>query len=236
MPCSDAAGGRHLAFRVLEVAHARPHLRDARLGHHEQLTEPLVEALGDVAHQLQVLALVLPHRDLVGTVGEHVGGLQHGVVEEPGGRQLALPGRLVAELVHAVELADRRDGGEQPGELGVLLDVALAEQDAAVRVQPRGHQDRGRVVHPLAQPGRVVRDGDRVQVDDAVDRQVGAVLPGDVVQDRADVVPEVLGPRGLDAGEDDHGSGIVIEGLHDLANAGERHTVSDPRHGHDRAR
>ena len=82
--------------------------------------------------------------------------------------------------------------------------VALAEEDAAVGIEPGGDQDRGRVVRALAQLGRLVRDGDRVQVDDAVDRRVGAVLAGDVLDDRADVVAEVLAPGGLDAGEDDH--------------------------------
>jgi hypothetical protein len=44
-----------------------------------------------------------------------------------------------------------------------------------------------------------------VQVDDAVDRRIAAVLALHVLQDRPDVVAEVLAPGGLDAGEDDHG-------------------------------
>ena len=47
--------------------------------HDQRLAEALVEALRDVAHQLEVLALVVAHRHLVGAVGEHVGGLQHRV-------------------------------------------------------------------------------------------------------------------------------------------------------------
>ena len=46
------------------------------------LAEAGVEALRDVAHQLDVLALVVADRDLVGAVGEHVGGLQHRVEEQ----------------------------------------------------------------------------------------------------------------------------------------------------------
>ena len=72
--------------------------------------------------------------------------------------------------------------------------VALAEEDAALGVEPRGEQDRRRVEHALAQLRGVVGDGDRVQVDDAVDR-LAAVLPLDVLADRADVVAEVLAPR-----------------------------------------
>ncbi len=82
-------------------------------------------------------------------------------------------------------------------------DVALAEEDAALRVEAGGEQDRGRVVEALAQLGGVVGDGDRVQVDDAEDA-LAALLAGDVLRDRADVVAEVLAPGRLDAGEDAH--------------------------------
>ena len=179
----------------------------ADLGHDQRLAEAAVEALGDAAHQLDVLALVLAHRHLVRAVGEHVGGHQDGIEQQPGRDQLALGDRLVAELVHAAELAERRHARQQPRQLGVLLDVALAEQDAALGVEARADQDRGRVVDALAQLGRVVVDGDRVQVDDAVDRRVAALLAGDVLDDRADVVAEVLAARRLDAGEDPHEAG-----------------------------
>ncbi len=85
----------------------------------------------------------------------------------------------------------------------MLVHVALAEEDAALRVEARGEQDRGRVVEALAQLARVERDRDRVQVDDAVDR-LAALLAGDVLGDRADVVAEVLAPGRLDSGEDAH--------------------------------
>ena len=62
----------------------------AQLGLDQRLAEALVEAAGDLPHQLDVLALVLPHRHLGGAVGEDVGGLQHRVEEEPGGYELAL--------------------------------------------------------------------------------------------------------------------------------------------------
>ena len=67
-----------------------PDLGDAVLGHDQGLAEALVEAAGDLAHQLDVLALVVADRDLVGAVGEHVGGLQHRVEEERRRDELAL--------------------------------------------------------------------------------------------------------------------------------------------------
>ena len=98
----------------------------------------------------------------------------------------------------------RGDRGEQPGQLGVLADVGLAEEDAALGVEAGGEQDRRRVVEALAQLGGLVGDGDRMQVDDAEDRRVAALLPLDVLADRADVVAEVLAPGRLDSAEDDH--------------------------------
>ena len=57
-------------------------------------------------------------------------------------------------------------------------------------------------------------DGDRVQVDDAVD-PLAAVLPLDVLADRPDVVAQVLATRRLDAAEDScvtrHGCPILID-------------------------
>ena len=67
-----------------------PTVRDAGLRHDQGVAEAAVEALGGAAHQLEVLALVLPHRHLVRAVGEHVGGHQDGVEEQPGGHELAL--------------------------------------------------------------------------------------------------------------------------------------------------
>ena len=49
-------------------------LGDGGLGHDERVAVAAVEALGDVAGQLEVLALVVAHRHPVGVVEEDVGG------------------------------------------------------------------------------------------------------------------------------------------------------------------
>ena len=73
-----------------------------------------------------------------------------------------------------MRLSSPSDGhrGQQPAELGVLVHVALAEEDAALGIEPGGEQDRRGVVDALAQLGGLVGHGRRVQVDDAVDRDV----------------------------------------------------------------
>src|SRR2546421_69465 len=77
-----AAGGGHLALGELEVHDPGAYLRDSVLGDHQDLAEARIETLGDVAHQFDVLALVVAHRYLIGPVGEHVGGHEHGIEEE----------------------------------------------------------------------------------------------------------------------------------------------------------
>jgi hypothetical protein len=109
-------------------------------------SEALVEAARDLAHQLDVLALVLADRDLLGLVGEHVGSLEDRIEEEPCRDQLALARGFLLELGHPVEVAVRRERGEVPGELGVLAHVGLPEEDAALRIEPGRDQDGGRVV------------------------------------------------------------------------------------------
>ena len=100
------------------------------------VAEARVEALAIVAHQLDVLALVVADRHLVGAVGEHVGGLQHRVEEEPGGHQLALLGRLLLELVMRLRspCAVTLDSSQHSSVCSVH--VALAEEDAALGSRP----------------------------------------------------------------------------------------------------
>ncbi len=86
----------------------------------------------------------------------------------------------------------------------MLVDVGLAKEDAALGVEARGQEDRRRVVQALAEVGGLVRDRDRVKVDEAEDA-LAPLLRLDVLGDRPDVVAQVLAPGGLDAAEDAHG-------------------------------
>ena len=216
-PLGACACRRHLARRILQIHDPRADLRDHRLRHDERLPETRVEPLCDIAHQLDMLALVLADRNLVRTVGEDVGGHQHRIEEQAGRAELALLRRLVLVLRHPLEVPLRRHRREQPGELGVLAYIGLAEEDAALGVEARCEQDRRRVIDELGQLARVERNRQRVQVDDAVDR-LAAVLQRDPLDDRADVVAEVLTPSRLDAGEGPH----ARQATGDLRRASER--------------
>ena len=79
--------------------------------------------------------------------------------------------------------------------------MRLDEQRAPLRVEAQREQLGGRDAGALAQRLRVVLDGDRVQVDDAVERVV-VVLQRHPLPQRTEVVAEMERVRGgLDAGE-----------------------------------
>src|SRR5579875_693675 len=106
------------------------------------------------------------------------------------------------------------DAAEDPGQLRVLGYLALHEHRAAGGVDPGGEQLGDRDQGTAAQRGRVVLDGDRVQVHHAVERLV-LVLQRHPVADRAQVVAEVerVGGR-LDAAQDALAAGCGLLGGH----------------------
>ena len=197
-----ARGRRHEALGLLEVLDARTFLRVDALRDREGLSVAAVEALGDVARQLDVLPLVVAHRDDVGLVEEDVARHQHGVAEEPRGDEL-LVGRLVLELRHAPQLSEAGRGAQQPGGLGVRRHVALAEDDRALGVDTGRKEHRRAGERRLAQAFGLVRGRDRVQVDDAEDG-LALLLGRGVLAVAAAVVAERLVAGRADAGEDPH--------------------------------
>ena len=193
-------GLRHLALGVLEVHDACPCAGDGGFGDSEGLAVTVVEPDCDLAAQLQVLALVVAHRDGRSVVEEDVGRHETRVGEEPDPDRL-LPLALVLELGHAPELAHGGGALEQPGEPGVLGDVALNEEGAAVRIQPDGEQVERRIERVGPDVHRVDVRGQRMEVDDAVEGVV-ALLEGHPVPEGPEVVPQGEIAGGRDTGED----------------------------------
>ncbi len=174
------------------------------LGFGEGLPEEVVEAAGDLPGELDVLHLVLPHGDGVRLVDEDVRRLEHGVQEEAGPHGLLLAG-LVLELGHAGEVPQGGEGGEDPGELGVLGHVGLDEEGDPLGVKPRRHVDQGGLKGALGQGGGVVGEGvgEGVVVHDAEEGFPPQLFPDlHPLLDGPQVVADVDFPRGLDAGED----------------------------------
>ena len=190
----------HLALGVLQVHDAGSRSRNGSVGDHEGLPVAVIEPDGHVAGELQMLALVVAHRDGRGVVEEDVGRHQCGVGEERDACRL-LSLSLVLELRHPPQLAHGDRALQQPGQSGVLGDVALDEEGATVGIEPDGQQVQGRIERVGAQVGRLDLRGEGMEVDHAVEGVV-AVLEGNPVPEGPEVVPqrEVAGRR--NAGED----------------------------------
>ena len=130
----------------------------------------MVETDRDVACDLDVLALIVADRHLVGVVQQDVGGLQRGIREQTGRDELALPLRgLVLELRHPAELAEGDVALHDPAELAVLAHVALREHGGDVGVEPDGEQHRGELHRRVTDHAGLLGDRERMQVDDAVE-------------------------------------------------------------------
>src|SRR5689334_4906009 len=147
-----------------------------------------------------MLFLVLADRDVSRLVAENVGRHQHriGIQAEPG--QVAVLARLLLELRHPVEPAERGQTAENPAEFGMRPDHALVEDDAVLGVDAGGDIRGGDLARRMAQLRRVLRLGQRVQIDDAEDALV-IVLQRDPVADRAEIIAEMKIAGRLNAGK-----------------------------------
>src|SRR3989442_1746150 len=191
---------RHLGLAVEPEDALRRREQGLRLREREPVREPRVPAARDLAHQLEVLELVFAHRHEGCFVQQHIGRLEHGIVEESR-RHALLALRLVLELRLTLELAQWRDGVQDPVELRVLGDVRLHEDDGPRRIDAGGEQPDRHVDRPLGQGRRIVGLRDGVQVNDA-EQAVVLVLQLDPVLHGAEGIADVQLARRLDAGED----------------------------------
>ena len=136
-----------------------------------------------------MLSLVVADGDEVGAVDQDVGRHQHRVGEQPDADGL-LAGGLLLELGHPAQLAEGGGALEDPGELGVLGNVALQEDRAAPGIEADCQETAGNLDRPGAQRLRVDVGGEGVQVDDAEDPLVD-FLAGNPLAECAEVVADV---------------------------------------------
>ena len=137
-----------------------------------------------------MLLLVVADRNVGRPINENIGGHQDGVVVKPDRGVLPVLARLLLELGHAVEPAEPGDAIEHPGKLGVLGDPALVENDVGLRIDAAGEKGRGHFAGRAPKLLGLVRQGHRVQVDDAIDARM-RLLHLDEALDRAEIIAEV---------------------------------------------
>ena len=157
---------------------------------------------GDVPGDLQVLALVLSHRDKIGLVQQNVGSHKGGVGKQPGVDVVGIPGRLILELGHPAQFPKLGVAVKDPGPLGVVGVVALDKEDALFRVQTAGHKKGVGLQGVPPQGSGVLPDGNGVKVRHTVETVIVLLERGPVTH-RPDVVAQGKDPCGLDGGKDD---------------------------------
>jgi hypothetical protein len=197
-PTDDRFGDREIAAHGL-VANlhfdAEPLGRDAR-------RKVVVEFLGDVAGQLQMLLLVLADRHMRGAVEQNVGSHQARIGKQAERGVLTVLAGLVLELGHAVHPADAGDAIEYPGKLGMLHDARLVEHDVLLRIDAGGKERRRDLARLVLQIVMHELGCQRMQVDDAINA-VRLVLQRDEFFDRAEIVAEMEIAGGLNTGKDE---------------------------------
>ena len=150
-----------------------------------------------------MLLLVRADGHKVALVEQDVRGHEHGIGQKARVDVVGVLLRLILELGHAPQLAHVGEAPQEPGELAVRGHVALAVHDVLLRVQTAGDEQGQRLRAAAAQGRRVLAHGQGVQVHHAVDAVVlPAVLQGDPVAKRADIVAQRQDARGLNAAED----------------------------------
>jgi segregation and condensation protein A len=190
-------GFRHLRPGVLEAHHACAGFRGHGLRNHEGVTETVVEAKSSVASDLDVLALILADRNVIGVVQEDVCGLQRRIGEEPAADEVLLAlGGLVFELGHTGELAVAHGALHNPAELIVFGYVALGEDGCHVGVEANSEEHRGGTQGRGTNLARLVSDRQGMEINDSVER-IGTVLTRDPVTQRSEVVAKVQIAGGL---------------------------------------
>ena len=148
---------------------------DGMLRHHERLAVAVVEAVRQVAGQLEMLALVVTHRHLLGVVEQDVGRLQRGIGEQSRRHEVGLIG-LLLELRHPPQPAERR--GAPITQLSSACSATwLCTNSVHLGVETRRHQDLRDLDDLGAQHRRVLGDRESVEVDDAVDGVVLVLCP-----------------------------------------------------------
>ena len=171
------------------------------MGQHEGIAVYAVEALGDIAGQLHMLALILAHRHQIRLVQQDVGGHQHRIGEQARRDVVGVLGGLGLELGHAAQLAELGVAAQDPAQLRVLGHVALDKHDVLLGIQAAGDILSQLVNAALAQRGGILPHGDGVHVHDAV-QAVVLVLQIHPILDGAHVGAQSQLTGGLDAAED----------------------------------
>ena len=136
-----------------------------------------------------MLHLVFTDRHNVSAIEQNVCGLQHRIIQQTR-HYLLLPACFVFELRLTLEFTERRDGIEDPSELGMFRHLRLHIEGGDGRIDAGGKKSERHLVGAAAEIGGLIRCGDRVIIHDAEER-VELVLERDPILYRTEIVSDM---------------------------------------------
>ena len=146
-----------------------------------------------------MLFLVLADGHMRRVIDQDVGGHQRGIGKQAQRRVFLIFAGLVLPLGHALHPAHARDTVENPRQLRVLGHLALVEQDRLFRIDTGGDKPCAQFTRGIGQFGRVLPDGDGMQIDHAENRgHATVVLHVDEPGHSAQIIAQSQVARGLD--------------------------------------
>src|SRR5690606_4999585 len=188
---------RHLLGRVLKRFYARTGLGNVRLWDLKGLTEITIEPLSQVPRQFQMLLLILADGNEICLIEQNVCRHQYGINAKPHtGTFPTTLLRLIFELRHSLKFAHSRYAGKYPREFSVLVDVGLDEDRRFFGVNTCRKVYASEIERRLTQGCRILRERDRMKVDNAVVRLV-IILQSDPILQSSEVIPQMKPPGRL---------------------------------------
>ena len=162
--------------------------------------EIIIEFLRDVARQFDMLFLVFADRHMRCAIEQNIRRHKVWINIKPDGCFFAVFAGLFLKLRHSVQPAHARHAIQHPGQLGMFGHLRLIENNMPVRVDARGNKCGGNFARIVAQFGRVLKHGNGVQIDHAIEAWM-RILQGHEIFNRAQIIAQMQVSRRLNSGK-----------------------------------
>src|SRR6266550_1061568 len=172
-----------------------------------------------------MLLLIFADRHQVRLIKQNIGGHQYRIIKVTDAYALFLFAGLVFELRHPLEFGHARDAVEEPSQLSMCRHVGLYEDSRNFRVNADGEIDAGQFPGLRREHFRILRQGDRVEIDDAKKAFVLALQRNPVPQ-RAEIISQMHVAGWLSTAEDSFSHAVLIESRPLLRNSEKQQEVN----------
>ena len=176
----------------------------------------MVEPRGNVSCELEVLCLIGSDGHIVRLIEQDIACHQRRIRKQPRIDVLWVLCRLVLELRHAREIAERAEAGQHPPHLRMRGDVALDKDETLRRVEAAREQQSKRLTGGPPPRSRIVVHRQRVEIGDKIIAVI-LLLQAPPVLHRSEIVAKGECAGGLNAAQDNLAAGVdCVRVVHDV--------------------